>query len=119
MVELGYTVDGPKRRKQSPMNMEEIVNKIGRANLKKAVESDDALEGLAKRLRTGLSARGFSFDNKGFLAHMTLMRSADLTSGMLPMPLVARGDIDTVTLFKSDLSGPHPVYTPLHTRFLH
>ena len=42
MVELGYTVDGPKRRKQSPMNMEEIVNKIGRANLKKAVESDDA-----------------------------------------------------------------------------
>ena len=89
------------------------------ATLWQAVESDDALEGLAKRLRTGLSARGFSFDNKGFLAHMTLMRSADLTSGMLPMPLVARGDIDTVTLFKSDLSGPHPVYTPLHTRFLH
>ena len=42
------------------------------------------------------------------------MRKADIREGLLPMPTVARGTIDTVTLFKSDLSGPHPVYEPLH-----
>jgi 2'-5' RNA ligase len=88
------------------------------ATLWQAVESDGALEELAGALRARLWDAGFSFDDKGFLAHMTLMRSADLTSGALPMPLMARGEIDTVALFKSDLSGPHPVYTALHTAVL-
>lgn len=88
------------------------------ATLWQAVESDGALEELAGDMRARLRDAGFSFDDKGFLAHMTLMRSADLTVGALPMPHIASGDIDTVTLFKSDLSGAYPVYTPLHTCFL-
>ena len=89
------------------------------ATLWQAIESDGALEELASDVRARLRHAGFSFDDKGFLAHMTLMRSADLTAGVLPIPHVASGEIDAVTLFKSDLSGPHPVYTPLHTCLLH
>ncbi len=83
------------------------------ATLWQEIRSDGRLEALAEKLRHRLSTSGFPFDGKGFLAHVTLMRSADLSSGVLPMPHVAGGTIDTVALFKSDLSGEHPVYTPL------
>ena len=88
------------------------------ATLWQAVESDGALEELAGDMRARLRDAGFSFDDKGFLAHMTLMRSADLTAGALPMPHIASGEIDAVTLFKSDLSGAYAVYAPLHTAVL-
>ena len=68
---------------------------------------------LARDVREALSARGFAFDAKKFSPHVTLMRSADVSRGVLPMPCIAAGTVDTVTLFKSDLSGKHPVYTPL------
>lgn len=77
------------------------------------VRSDGRMEALAERIRRSLDAAGFPFDGKGFRAHVTLMRAADLSGGALPMPHVAVGTIDTVALFKSDLSGRHPVYTPL------
>ena len=86
-----------------------------RATLWQAVESDGGLEALADAIRRRLAHGGFPYDEKGFLAHMTLMRSADISRGELPMPQVARGCVEDVTLFKSDLSGKHPVYTPLHT----
>ena len=70
---------------------------------------------LAKDVRAGLEARGFAFDAKPFRAHVTLMRQADVTHGALPMAAAAAGTVDTVTLFKSDLSGKRPVYTPLVT----
>ena len=89
--------------------------KARRATLWQAVESDGVLETLAESVRKGLARQGFSFDEKGFLAHMTLMRSADISRGELPMPQVAWGSVEEVSLFKSDLSGKHPVYTPLHT----
>lgn len=89
-----------------------------RATLWQAVETDGELEALAKAVRSQLRSDGFFFDEKGFLAHMTLMRYADLSRGVLPMPHVAYGAIDTVTLFQSDLSGKHPVYTPLHRQQL-
>ena len=69
----------------------------------------------AQGVRNQLSQRGFEFDEKKFLPHVTLMRKADLTSGALPMPFAATGLIDTVTLFQSDLSGRRPVYKPLHS----
>lgn len=70
---------------------------------------------LAKDVRAALEARGFAFDGKPFRAHVTLMRQADVTHGTLPMATTAAGIVDTVTLFKSDLSGKRPVYTPLST----
>ena len=72
------------------------------------------LASLAADVRGALEDAGFAFDEKPFLAHITLMRAADLSRGELPMPGMARGMLDTVTLFKSDLSGARPSYEPLH-----
>lgn len=71
------------------------------------------LSELAGDVRTALKAAGFTYDEKGFLPHVTLMRAADVTRGALPMASLACGTIDTVTLFKSDLSGARPAYTAL------
>lgn len=70
---------------------------------------------LANSVRAELRNVAFAFDEKAFKAHITLMRKADLTRGELPMPACARGMIEHVTLFKSDLSGSRPIYEPLHT----
>lgn len=87
-----------------------------KATLWQAVDGGVALVDLAETVHAQLRLGGFSFDEKEFKAHVTLMRAADLSAvGSLPMPHIARGAIDTVTLFSSDLSGPHPVYEPLHT----
>lgn len=85
------------------------------ATLWQGLDGGEELSALARDVRASLRSEGFSLDEKAFLAHVTLMRAADLTSGVLPMPAMARGTVDAVTLFKSDLSGPRPVYTPLHT----
>ncbi|MBR3235437.1 MAG: RNA 2',3'-cyclic phosphodiesterase [Atopobiaceae bacterium] len=74
----------------------------------------DELGGLAGDVREALLTRGLTYDSAAFVPHVTLMRAADVTSGLLPMPTVAKGSIDTVTLFRSDLSGERPRYEPLH-----
>ncbi|MBR1828875.1 MAG: RNA 2',3'-cyclic phosphodiesterase [Atopobiaceae bacterium] len=94
---------------------------FGRRNsavLWQGVEGGELLDALARDVRASLKDAGFSLDDKSFLPHVTLMRAADLTKGALPMPALARGVVDTVTLFSSDLSGAHPVYTPLERFFL-
>ena len=53
------------------------------------------------------------FDAKSFIAHVTLMRSADLSHGMLAAPYVRTGRVDTITLFSSDLSADRPAYDPV------
>ncbi len=73
---------------------------------------------LAESVRARLKREGIPFDNKGFLPHVTLMRNADVSTGELPMPTVAQGTVDTVCLFKSDLSGERPAYEALHRAFL-
>lgn len=88
------------------------------AVLWQAADGGEPLDILAQDVRASLKRAGFSLDDKRFLPHVTLMRSADLTSGELPMALPVRGVVDTVTLFSSDLSGAHPVYTPLERFFL-
>ncbi len=74
----------------------------------------DEMAGLAGDVRESLADRGLSYDATAFAPHVTLMRSADLTAGLLPMPVVERGVLDTVTLFRSDLSGDRPRYEPLY-----
>ena len=69
---------------------------------------------LAADVREELAREGLNFDAKAFLPHVTLMRAADLSTGELAAPCLAAGRIDTVALFRSDLSGPHPVYEALH-----
>ena len=83
------------------------------ATLWQSINTGDSLPALARDVRESLRVKGFSMDEKSFLAHVTLMRAADLSQAVLPMPVVEKGAINTVTVFKSDLSGPHPVYTPL------
>ena len=85
------------------------------ATLWQGFRDAEPLGELAASVRGALRDRGFSFDDKPFRAHVTLMRAAGLRSGELPMPALASGLLDTVTLFKSDLSGPRPVYEPLHS----
>lgn len=70
-------------------------------------------DALARDVRRNLKQSGFSYDTKGFLPHVTLMRRADVTRGALPMPCVDSGIVSTVTLFASDLSGSRPRYEPL------
>ena len=85
-----------------------------KATLWQGFRDPGALPAIAESVRDELSACGFAFDEKPFRAHITLMRAADLTSGALPSPSIAKGEIDSITLFKSDLSGARPVYEPLH-----
>lgn len=73
----------------------------------------DEMSGLAGDVRESLAEHGLSFDAMAFVPHITLMRAADLSSGLLPMPVVERGVVDTVTLFRSDLSGSRPRYESL------
>ncbi|MBQ9067563.1 MAG: RNA 2',3'-cyclic phosphodiesterase [Eggerthellaceae bacterium] len=86
----------------------------GKAALWQGFAGKAAFTSLAQRVRENLSREGFDFDGKGFLPHVTLMRGADLSTGTLPMPAVAHGTVDTVSLFQSDLSGERPIYTALH-----
>ncbi len=85
------------------------------ATLWQGLSEQGALPELAIAIRNELRTRGFSFDEKTFKAHVTLMRKADLTHGELPTPVTERGTIKFVTLFQSDLSGARPVYEPLHS----
>ena len=68
---------------------------------------------LAGAVRDSLGAQGYSYDDKAFLPHVTLMRGADVSQGVLPMPQVARGAVRVVALLSSDLSGGHPRYEAL------
>lgn len=73
----------------------------------------EAWDALARDVRGELCAAGFWLDDKGFLPHVTIMHRADVAHGVLPMPCVDRGVVDSVTLFSSDLSGDRPRYEAL------
>ena len=89
--------------------------KKARATLWQGFTETEEFKMLARDVRDALRTSGFEFDGKGFIPHVTLMRNADLTMGTLPMPTIAKGTIDSVTLFASDLSGPRPIYEALES----
>lgn len=78
----------------------------------------DELAGLAGDVRECLVEAGLSFDATLFVPHVTLMRAADLSGGELPMPVMEKGLIRSVTLFSSDLSGDRPRYEALQRVWL-
>ena len=75
----------------------------------------DELSGLAGDIREELAENGLPYDGTLFVPHVTLMRAASITGGTLPMPVVEKGIVDTITLFRSDLSGERPHYESLHS----
>ena len=84
------------------------------ATLWQGFRDERALQTLAEDVRDELETAGFEFDRKPFRAHITLMRKANLSEGLvLPPATCAAGIIDTVTLFSSDLSGDRPRYEAL------
>ena len=84
-----------------------------KATLWQGFSDAGSLPEIAQAVRESLRVRGFETDAKSFVAHVTLMRSADLSQGILAAPYVRSGRIDTITLFSSDLSGKRPVYEPV------
>lgn len=79
------------------------------------VGGEVAWTALAQDVRRALREGGYAIDGKSFIPHVTLMRRADVSRGVLPMPCIERGDIQRVTLFSSDLSGPYPRYEALES----
>ena len=87
--------------------------KPARATLWQGLRDNGELAALARAVRDELAKRDLPFDAKKFRAHITLMRNADLTRGTLPAAHTASARIECAVLFRSDLSGPRPVYEPL------
>lgn len=85
-----------------------------KATLWQGLEGGKDLPELAISVCAELRRSGFEFDEKKFLPHVTLMRAADLSEGVLPIPACDTGEITTVSLFRSDLSGDRPRYEVLH-----
>lgn len=86
------------------------------ATLWLGIEKDPQLMTLAQSVREELAARGLSYDEKGFLPHITLARRARLPRGGLgelafPLPDVAA----RLTLFRSILEPDGARYKPLYT----
>ena len=76
---------------------------------------DPNLTNLAERLREELRTRGISFDDKPFLAHITLARRARIPKGDLPpLPFPGPTRATHVALFKSTLSSEGASYEELY-----
>lgn len=87
------------------------------ATLWLGIEPADELTSLAARLREGLAARGVAFDEKPFLAHVTLARRVRMPRGTLPDLAFPRPDVATrTTLFRSHLEPGGARYKALYTR---
>lgn len=82
-------------------------------------EGQTQWDALAHDVRKALTRDGYPIDAKGFIPHITLIRRADVAHGVLPMPCVDGGEVNTVTLFSSDLSGERPRYEALERFRLH
>lgn len=74
--------------------------------------NQDRLSLLARRIRKGLDARGFSYDPKPAKPHITIARGVDLTGRSLPPLPNATGEIRTTAVFLSTRRDGNLVYLP-------
>lgn len=94
--------------------------KVSRATIWQGLKTSPELEALARRMRTGLEAAAIDFDVKPFKAHVTLARKVALGRADLDSyEHEAAGTIDTIVLYKSELSFKGARYSPVHTVELH
>lgn len=89
-----------------------------KAVLWQGIADQPALVELAESVREHLRAAGFDIDPKPFKPHITLMRNADISHGVLPMPFVGEGDITRVTLFQTVWTDNGGVYEAVDTAYL-
>ena len=76
----------------------------------------EGLGELARRVREELRARGVGFDEKGFLAHVTLARRVRIKPERLgDLAFPADDQIVACTLFRSTLSSSGATYKSLYT----
>lgn len=76
---------------------------------------DPGLTSLANRLREELYTRDIPFDDKPFLAHITLARRARIPKGNLPpLPFPGPARATHVSLFKSTLSSEGATYEEIY-----
>jgi 2'-5' RNA ligase len=81
------------------------------------VESPPALAQLANAFVESYHAEGFDVERRTFKPHITLARGVRTSKPLeLVLPRLAV-TANRLSLMKSDLSGPHPVYTSLRTCF--
>ncbi len=94
------------------------LGKFGRSNdatFWLGLAEDPGLTGLANRLREELRTRRIPFDDKPFLAHITLARRARIPKGDLPpLPFPGPARATHVALFKSTLSNEGASYEELY-----
>lgn len=87
------------------------------ATLWLGIEPAGELTSLAARLREGLAARGLAFDDKPFLAHVTLARRVRMPRGALPdLAFPLPDEATRVTLLRSYLEPTGARYKALYTR---
>lgn len=95
------------------------LGKFGRssdATLWLGLHQTPQLDELAERVRGSLTSHGLPYDQKTFLAHITLARRVRLPRKVLPeLPFPQPAEARRVTLFKSTLDSTGATYKPLHT----
>lgn len=74
--------------------------------------NSDLLTRLAKRVRRGLDAHGFTYDPKPANPHITLARNVDTAGRTLPALPEAAGEISSTALFLSTRREGSLVYLP-------
>lgn len=74
--------------------------------------NSSVITNIAKRVRQGLDAHGFSYDPKPAKPHITIARNVDTASRRLPPLPEAQGEISSMAVFLSTRREGNLVYLP-------
>ena len=85
------------------------------------IEKNKSLSQIHRQLSEGLDSAGFSVEKRAFSPHLTLARNVVLPEGADNLPLSCHEYsvyVKKISLMKSELCGPKPVYTGLYEKEL-